>query len=423
MIYRSKLLVAFNLILPVLLGQISILRGSDVETKERNQSMSDDDICTLYDYSLVLDQCLFRKNYKPLIVTIARKFTDGINRVRNISQSKRILYDNEITNKHWSKMHNMITENFYLYEAHNVYYFVYPVNILDNSFTIYCQKMLLGDQLGVTFDFVNVRKENPFFEDILVPLKPSCSNCPLVEYVNKKLKTGESFSELFALREQLFREKTKYTSLKAFDNDFACNSIGFNINSESESFLMHFNTLLQQIQNKNVDQDKKTSISERSLKCFKSRNLVVTKKFFYDNINKQNIKDPFTRINYLNWINETVFSLNVNDTSFGNICKNEHKIYVLKLFCFIKDISSMTSYNIPGWIDTLRQLVTSSLSKQLTWFNILMSLYQNEYLMESDLISLRLENLKNEIQNESGDWMIVMTTAYNLISNLMKVWN
>ncbi|XP_043462399.1 uncharacterized protein LOC122498639 [Leptopilina heterotoma] len=420
--YRSKFLAAFGLILLLLVGKISILTENNLEKKERNQSMPDDDICTLYDYSLVLDQWLFRKNYKPLIVTIARKFTDGINRVRNISQSKRILYDNEITNKHWSKMHNMITENFYLYEAHNVYYFVYPVNILDNSFTIYCQKMLLGDQLGVTFDFVNVRKENSFFEDILVPLKSNCSNCPLVEYVNKKLKTGESFSELFVLREQLFREKTKYTSLKAFDNDFACNSIGFNNNSESKSFLMHFNTLLQQIQknSNNFDESKKKRIFERSLKCFKSNHLFVTEEIFNDNIQEQTLKHPFTGINYLNWINETVFSLEVNDSSFGNICKNEHKIYIFKLFCFIKDISSITSHNIPAWIDTLRQLVTSSLSKQLTWFNSLVTLYQNKDLVESDLILFQLENLRKEMLNESVHWMSAMNITFNLVLNLIR---
>ncbi|XP_043462401.1 uncharacterized protein LOC122498640 isoform X2 [Leptopilina heterotoma] len=380
--------------------------------------MSDNDICTVYDSSFLIDYLLFQKSYKPLIVIIAGEFIDGINRVRNISQSKRILFDNEITNKHWSKMHNMITENFYLYEAHNVYYFVYPVNILDDFFIIYYQKILLKDQLGVTFDFINLKKEYPFYEDILVPLKPSCSNCPLVEYVNKKLKTGESFFELFILREQLFGEKTKYTSLKAFDNDYACDSIGFNINSQSESFLMYFNSLLQQIQNKNLDQDKKASISERSLKCFKSRNLVVTKDIFYDNINEQNKKHPFTGINYLNWINKTVFTLNENDRSFGNICKDEHKIYLFKLFCFIKDVSDITSYNTSAWTDTLQQLIATALVKKLMWFNRLMSLYQYEYLLEIDFILIKLENLEKEIQNESGNWMSVMSTAYNLVSNL-----
>ncbi|XP_043462398.1 uncharacterized protein LOC122498638 [Leptopilina heterotoma] len=419
--YRYKFLAAFGLILLLLVGKISILTENDLEKKERNQSMPDDDICTLYDYSLVLDQWLFRKNYKPLIVTIARKFTDGISRVRNISQSKRILYDNEITNKHWSKMHNMITENFYLYEAHNVYYFVYPVNILNNSFTIYCQKRLLTDQLGVTFDFVNVRKENPFFEDILVHLKSNCSNCPLVEYVNKKLKTGESFSELFVLREQLFREKTNYTSLKAFDNYYACDSIGFNINSESENFLMHFNTILQQIQknSNNFDKSRKKRIFDRSLKCFKSRHLFVTQEIFNNDIQKQNLNYPFTGINYLNWINETVFSLNVNDSSFGNICKDEHKIYIFKLFCFIKDVSDITSYDIAAWTDAIQQLVAASLNKQLMWFNSLVSLYQNEDLVQSDFIFLQLENLRKEILNESGNWMSVMNITFNLVLNLM----
>ncbi|XP_043483996.1 uncharacterized protein LOC122512304 [Leptopilina heterotoma] len=420
--YRSKFLVAFNFILLVLVGKISILRGSDVEEKE-GTSMPDDDICTLYDYSLVLDQWLFRKNYKPLIVTIAREFTDGINRVRNISHSKRILYDKEIKNRHWSKMYNMISTNFYLFEAYNVYYFVYPVNILDNYFTIYCQKMLLSDQLGVTFDFVNVKKEYPFYEDILVPLKPSCTNCPLVEYVNKKLQAGESFSELLQLREQLFGEKTKYTSLKAFDNDYACDSIGFNINSESDNFLKHFNSLLKQIQrnDNNSDESKKKNIFDRSLKCFKSRHLFVTNEIFNNDI--QELKHLFTGINYLNWINETVFSLNANDTSFGNICKNEHKIYIFKLFCFIKDVTDITSYNISAWTDNLQQLVDKSLVKQLMWFNSLMSVYNKEYFLENDFILRELENLKKQTLNESGNWRNVMNTAYNVLefSNSMGV--
>ncbi|XP_043475335.1 uncharacterized protein LOC122506950 isoform X1 [Leptopilina heterotoma] len=420
--YRSKFLAAFGLILLLLVGKISIITDNDVDNKERNQSMLDIDVCTFYDYSLLIDYLLFQKTYKPLIVIISREFTDGINRVRNISQSKRISNINGIKNTNYlKKMYKLIAENYYLFEAHNVYYFVYPVNNLDNFFTIYCQKKLLSDQLGVTFDFVNVKDEHPIFEDILVPLKPNCTNCPLLEYVNKKLQTGESFSELFILREQLFREKTKYTSLKAFDNDYACDSIGFNNNSESESFLMHFNTLLQQIQknNNNSDESKKNSIFERSLKCFKSRNLDVTNKIFYDNIHEKNLKHPFTGINYLKWIERTVFSLNVNDASFGNICKNQHKIYIFKLFCFIKDISDITSYDRAAWMYTLKQLVDTSLVNKLGWFNILISFYQSEYFLENDLILLELEILEKQMLNESGNWRRVMSTAYNLISNLM----
>ncbi|XP_043462206.1 uncharacterized protein LOC122498506 isoform X2 [Leptopilina heterotoma] len=385
--YRSKFLAAFGLILLLSVGKISILTENDVEKKERNQSLSDDDICTFYDYSFLIDHLLFQKTYKPLIVIIARQFADGINRATNISQSKRILDVEEIKNNNYLKnMYKLIKENFYLYEAYNIYYFVYPVKILDSFFTIYCQKMLLSDQLGVTFDFVNVKKEYPFYEDILVPLKTSYTNCPLVEYVNKKLQTGESFSELFILREQLFREKTKYISLKAFDNDYACDSIGFNINSESENFLMHFNLLLKQIKknNNNSDESKKKSIFERSLKCFKSRHLFVTKEIFNDDIQEKNLKHPFTGINYLNWINETVFTLNANDTSFGNICKDEHKIYIFNLFCFIKDVSDITSYNISTWTDTLQQFVAKSLVKNVKWLNKLMLFYQYEYLIKTD---------------------------------------
>lgn len=390
--------------------------------KERNESMPDDDICTFYDYSLHIDHLLFQKNYKPLIVIIASELIDGINRVTNISHSKRIV-SKEFTiqnSRYMLKIHKMIEDNFYLFEANNMYYFVYPVNSLHNLFTIYCQKMLLNNLVGVTFHFVNVKKEYPFFEDILIPLQQSCTKCPLVEYVNQKLQTGKSFSELFTLREQLFRAKTKYTSLKTLDNNYDCASIGFNINFQNKTFLLYFNSLLQKIQkSNNVNESKQASFFERSLKCFKSRNIYVTNEIFYDDIREKNLKHPFTGINYLNWINETIFSLRKNDSSFGNICKDEHKMYTFKLFCFIKDVSDITSYNIATWVYTLQQLVAKSLTKELKWFNSLMTVYQEEYILKNDSISHKFENLKKQIPNEVLHWNSVMHTSFNLVFNLM----
>lgn len=388
---------------------------------ERNQDIINYDICTIYDYYQVIDNLLFKKESRPLVIIIADTFTNGLNRVSNITQSKRILHDNEIKNNpNFSQIYHTLFENFYLFEANNIHYFIYPVHILDNLLTIYCQKKLLNEHLGVVFDFVNVNKKYPFFEDILIPLRPSCPNCALDEYVNEKLQNGESFSELFKLRKQLFSHREMYTSVTAFKNDYICDSIGFNFNSQSKIFLLYFNSLLKKIQNSTDNVRKKRSTVEGSLNCFESRHLEVTEDEIYKDITvKRFLNRPMVMIDYLNWLNETISSLNSTDTPFAKLCKNNHEIDTLKLFCFIKIVSGATSHNITVWIGVLQQLVAKSLTSQLKWFNSLISVYRDEYLTERDETLTTLKNLQIQMQNVNEKWRRVMNPIYNFVFRLL----
>ncbi|XP_043466884.1 uncharacterized protein LOC122501466 [Leptopilina heterotoma] len=414
MVFRSKeILILLSLI-------TSAIGENTAEEIGRNSSLFDNDVCTLYDYSEEINNLLFKENYKPLVVVIAAEFIDGINRVKQLTQWRRILPDNnEMKNStYFSHLYHTIQEHFYLFKANNQNYFVYPVNILDNVFTIYFQKMLLNDSLGVTFNFVNVLKGYSFFEDIFIPLNPNWPNCTLSEYVNNKLQRGESFSELFELREQLFGNKeSNYFSIKAQNNYDICDSNGFNFISQSES-LWHFNSLLQQIQNNanSAENEKKISIVEKSLSCLQSRHLEVTDEVFDKNINcQQYSKCAMIGIDYLNWINQTVSSLSSNDTSFGNLCEYRHKIKVLELFCFIKNVTGITSQDITASIDTLKRLVANSLISQLEWFNDLISLYKYEYITDIDLRLQVFRRLSGEIQNVNENWGNVMSTVYNYV--------
>ncbi|XP_043466699.1 uncharacterized protein LOC122501368 [Leptopilina heterotoma] len=126
-------------------------------------------------------------------------------------------------------------------------------------------------------------------------------------------------------------------------------------------------------------------------------------------------------IDYLNWINNTM--LKSNDISCVSLCENEHEIKMLDLFCFIKEISDITSYNITAWIDTLQQLVAKSLISKLDWFNTLMIYYNYEYTMSEYQISYALNFLKGEMLNVSENWTDVMTTTYDLVEDFLSVNN
>lgn len=249
---------------------------------------------------------LFERKYNPLVVIIAENFNDGLNRVRNLNDSKRILNNNYTIRSHNIHLHDMILENIYLFQYNEKYYFVYPVNIQDHFLTIYSQKKLLEDNLDITFDFINVNKENSLFEDIFITLQSSCTNCPLVKYVNEKLQKGESFSELFELRKQLFREKErKNISSTAFDSDDICTSIGFDINSKNENYFLNIDTLLKKIQSTSKKNKTRSVIVERSLSCFQSRNFELTGVLSKNN---NNFKNFMITIDYLNWIDREVLS-------------------------------------------------------------------------------------------------------------------
>ncbi|XP_043481344.1 uncharacterized protein LOC122510634 isoform X2 [Leptopilina heterotoma] len=426
--YPGKFLTAFGLILLLLVGKISIFDEDNVEESWEEETKIkpftfENDICSLYDKSKLIDYMLFERKYKPLVVIIADQFIDGINRVRNLSGNKRVLNDYGIKNiPYYSQFYQIILKNIYLFEVNDTYYFIYPVDFQDHLLTIYSQKKLLKDNLGITFDFVNVKKESPFYEDILIPLEPSCTNCPLVNYVNEKIRKDESFSELFELRKQLFREQeTKNLSFNAFDNDNICSSIGFNLNSQGANTYMRFNSLLKQIQNnsKSMEKSKKRSIVERSLICFQSRNLEVTEYQLLGYVS--DVKDVMIMIDYLNWIDRTILSLKINDTSFGGLCENEHKIEILKLFCFVKEMSDVTSRNITGWTEALDELVAMPLISKLSWFHSLMIYYNYDYTFEKSRISSELFYLKQEMLNVSENWKDVMNITYEKIGSSLSV--
>ncbi|XP_043481340.1 uncharacterized protein LOC122510631 [Leptopilina heterotoma] len=428
--YRRKFLTAFGLILLLLVGKIAIfdednVEESRVEELEIKSLKFENDICSLYDNSKVIDSMLFERKYKPLVVIIAANLSIGINRVRNLSGSKRILNDDGINNNpHYSQLYQIIMENIYLFQANDTYYFVYPLKLKLRFLTIYCQNKLLNDNLGITFDFVNVKKDFPFYEDILISLEPSCTNCTLVNYVNEKLQKGERFSELLELRKQLFREQeTKNLSFGTFDdNDNVCTSMGFNLNSQNANSLMSFNSLLNQIQSNSKSIAKiKKRIVEKSLICFQSRNSEATEHLLSSY--GSDLKNVTVMIDYLNWIYSTTSSLNNSDISFGILCENKHKIEILDLFCFMKKKSDVTSHNVTAWIDALKQHVAKTLKSKLKWFNSLMSYFNYEYTMSENQIFYALNYLKNEMLTVSENWSNVMNIAYNNVKDSLSANN
>ncbi|XP_043481336.1 uncharacterized protein LOC122510628 [Leptopilina heterotoma] len=416
---QSTFSITLTLIFLLMAGQISIYGENNVEETEIKSLTFENDICSIYDNSKIIDSVLFERKYKPLVVIIAEKFIDGINRVRNLSASKRVLNNYWIMyNPYYRQLHQTILGNIYLLQANDTYYFIYPVDFQDHLLTIYSQKKLLKDNLGITFDFVNVKKESSFYEDILIPLEPSCTNCPLVNYVKEKLQKGESFAELFQLRKQLFKEqKTKNLSFNAFDNDNICASMGFNLNSQSLNSYLRFNLLLKQIQSKSksIEKIKKRSTVERSLTCFQSRNFEVTEDQFLSYVS--GVKDVMVSIDYLNWINNTISSLKSNDNSFGGLCENEHKIGTFKLFCFITGISEVTSHNTAAWIEALKEYVAKSLIGKLSWFNRVIFLYKKEYFFKNNSIFSLLYVLKRRMLYSSNNWRNVMNITYNIVKD------
>ncbi|XP_043481352.1 uncharacterized protein LOC122510640 [Leptopilina heterotoma] len=419
---QSTFSIALTLISLLIAGQVLVRGEENVEETEIKPLTFENDICSLYDNSKLIDSMLFERKYKPLVVIIAEKFIDGINRVRNSSESKRILNDFWIKNNpYYSQLHEAL-KNIHLYQANDTYYFVYPVDFQDHFLTVYSQRKLLDNNLGITFDFVNVKKESPFYEDILIPLEPRCTNCPLARYIGEKLQKGESFSELFELRNQLFREKEGKNFSSTTVNDYdICDSIGFNINSQSMTSLLHFNSRLKQIQNNNVsvERSKKRSTVEKNLICFQSRNLDVMN----FEINEHYLIGLIIANDYLNLINNTVSSLKSNDSSFGNLCENKHKIRILNLFCFMTEISDVTSHNIPAWTDALKKIVTKPLSSILELFNSLIDLYKNEYTISENEIFFTLDYLKREMLNATENLRYVMTAVYALVDNSLRVNN
>ncbi|XP_043481351.1 uncharacterized protein LOC122510639 [Leptopilina heterotoma] len=421
---KSKFLIALTLISLLMVEKNSIYGRNHVEDTGIRPFKVKNDICCIYDNSLVIDYMLFKRKYKPLVVIIADKFIDSINRVRSLSDNKRILNDNRIKkNPYYSQLYQIILENIYLFQANDTYYFIYPVEFQDHFLTIYSQKKLLDINLGITFDFVNVKKEFPFYEDILIPLEPSCTNCTLVKYVNEKIQKGESFSELFELRKQLFREKeTKNLSSTEVNDYDICDSIRFYINPQSMSSLLHFNSTLNKIQNNRESAEKNKRFTvERSLICLQSRGLEVTEEIISRNQSKPNLRKLMNTMDYLHWIINTVFSLKSNDSSFGSLCENKHELEILKLFCFMKQISDVTSHNIPMWIDHLKRFVAKPLIRKIDWFRRIIFLHTNDYIIGSDAISSVLDDLKQKMLTVSENLSYLMNNTYKIVVDSLSV--
>ncbi|XP_043481337.1 uncharacterized protein LOC122510629 [Leptopilina heterotoma] len=418
---QSTFSIALTLISLLMAGQVLVHGEKNVDDKEIKSYMFENNICSIYDNSLEIDSVLFKKEYKPLVIIIADKISNGINRVISLNGSKRILNDTGIKNNpYYSQLHQTISKYIHLYQANDTYYFVLPTGFQDHILVIYSQKKLLDNNLGITFDFVNVKKEFPFFEDILIPLNPGCTNCTFVKYVNGKLEKGESFSELFDLRKQLFREKeAKNLSFMAVNDYDICDSIGFNINSQSMSSLLHFNSLLKQIQNdrESGEKNKKRYAVSQSLRCFEVRHLEEVEDIISGNERKLNFKNLMNTMNYLNWIINNVSALKSNDVSFGGLCENEHNIDMLKLFCFINKISDDTSHRIPEWIYRLKKFVAASLINKFDWFQELKLFYTNDYIKRKDLIFPLLDNLKHKMLTASRNLSYLMNITYKIVEN------
>lgn len=117
-------------------------------------------------------------------------------------------------------------------------------------------------------------------------------------------------------------------------------------------------------------------------------------------------------IDYLHWIINTVSFLKSNNSSFGGLCENKHELEILKLFCFTKKISDVTSHNKKAWIEALKELVAKPLTSKLKWFNKLKFLYLNEYTMRKNQINSTLDSLKQEMLNVNENWKDMMYMTY-----------
>lgn len=294
-------------------------------------------------------------------------------------------------NFHKSQFHDKLMGKIYLYESTDILYFVYPVNIRNDLVTTYYQRKLINDSFGVMFHFLNSINQFPFIEEIFIPLKPQsmCTKpCPFIEYVNKKLQIGENFVELFELRETLFEnEEREHFLIKKFEKIDVSLFYGNSL-AQNESSLTYFNTLLEETQkssNSLKDSGKGTFV-EKSINCFKSRCFGnIDFNFAEHSFSATHVRNVLIVTDYLNFLNLTIFSLNSSDASFGNLCNMIHYSEVIKLFCFIKDLSDATSQNIEAWINNLKLFASNSLMRPLSWLNRFVVLYKNQFYLDEKI--------------------------------------
>ncbi|XP_043472605.1 uncharacterized protein LOC122505189 [Leptopilina heterotoma] len=384
----------------------------------------DDDICTFYDYTKAIDELLFTETSKPLVIIIADNMIKGIQKAKDLTQDTRINNRESRDNHQNSQLFDKILEKIHLYESKDISYFVYPVNMRNDLLTTYCQRKLINDSFVVMFHFLNSKNEFPFEEEIFIPLKPHsmCTKqCTFIEYVEEKMQIGKTFFELFELRKKLFSEAARENFLIS-KSDKIDNSLFYQkLNSQNVSSMIYFNMLLEEIRNSSINLKDmvESTFVEKSINCFKSRCL-GNKEFNFLKDSGIHVRNVLTFTDYLTLLNSTIFSLDSSDASFGNLCNMIHYSEVIKLFCFIKNLSDATSLNIEAWISNLKLFVSNSLMSQLSWFNRLVALYRNQYYLDANTSEREKSKLSMEIEYMDKDFRQWMKFALSSINYVMR---
>ncbi|XP_043472636.1 uncharacterized protein LOC122505213 [Leptopilina heterotoma] len=380
------------------------------KTKEAPRSLVNKDTCTLYDYSDVIDDILFYEKLKPTVIIIAEKINDGITRAKELTKNNRVLRSIDLTNiAYGHKIYRIISQNIFIYKTQDIYYFVYPENMKNDLLTIYCQNKLMKNNFGLMFNFLSLGNTFPYWEEIIIPIKPYslCTNCTFEEYVKEKLKTGESFSELFEVHKKLFSDQQKYIF---FNKPINIATFYYNLYSENKNSAMYFNTLMTRIEyvSKNPKENRK------SLTCFESRYSEMENFDFLQNSNsdKYYVRRTLSLTDYLNLLNNTISSLNRSDDSFENLCQIRPSSNLMKLFCFIKNLSNAQSHKTEVWINRLKQFLEDSLISQLSWFQKLVELYKKEYELDENSIASERRSLSAKIKNVDEKYDYWMNSAY-----------
>lgn len=379
--------------------------------KEKNYSLPFfENTCELYDYSEAIDDLLFEEKGQQLVIIIADNMNQGIARAENLTKSIRIMPKLKREDLDYSKqfLYDLILDQFYLYTSLDINYFVYPMNMLSDILTIYWQKKLIKDYSYITFNFVNVNENVSSFEDIAIPLMPYliCTNCSLLDYVQKKLKKGESFAELLDLRKRLFSDAMKnHFFVINFNEIDMWSLLDRYSNFQNETSMVHVSMLLKKINN--------TSYTDRnSLQCFESRITTMGNFIFKrSSLDMSKMRNILILSDYLQSVSSNITSLSISEP-FKYICSNVQMSELIRLFCFIKDLSDATVYNSTEWIKSLKQFANESLLNQKSWFKELILLYLNFSTLEKSQIVEGMKNLNTEMQKVEKNSKQLMEEAY-----------
>lgn len=368
------------------------------------------DTCILYDYSEVIDNILFYEKLKPVIIIIADEINVGITRAKYLTNNQRVLKSINFTDiPDGQRLYKIISQNIFLYKTENIYYFVYPKNLKTDLLTIYCQNKLMKNNFGVMFNFLNLENTFPYWSEIIIPVKPHslCTNCTFQEYVKEKLKSGESFSELFDIHKQLFSQKEHVF----FNKPINIVMFYYNLYSNERESTTYFNTLMTGIEyvSKNSRQNGK-SLACFNLKYSDKENFNFLKNSDFD---KYYVRRALSLIDYMNLLKTTILSLNASDSNtFENLCNIRPYSNLIKLFCFIKNLSNAQSHKTLTWINRLENFLSDSLISQLSWFDKLVDFYKKEYELDENTIIIQKQNLNKMLRNVDEKYEYWMNTTY-----------